>query len=613
MPSIPIQNITPLAANLVTGGESVPVVQRMGSNFYTYQTPISNFFYRNAIPFSALSGCPITWSTNTTTINSDVVIGSGSALEDLTVEGTVYLGGGTAQWGSTSVDIDNRTNTYAVFGPAGSSNDFAYLRQIGGDNSLTLALDLHDDGNHPTASQGFVIRKVASSAGTLDPITTIFCISGTGNVGIGTTNPSTALDVVGSVTLSQNNESLRFTDVSGTFPRLTMQNDNNFVFYGTNSTGGSRAIYSIPQRSNTSTFKFDVPVGIGRNALSANPYNSTTLVNLDVEGQIRASANSEEGGRIIIGNTRKAGKGVDNWAIWNMTSSGTYNYNNGLAFWKYSADGTNGGSTLFLSDSANGAVGIGPGFRTPTAPLHVLADTGNPHTNGIRLENTKTGASDGATIAVCTNGTNSGDPKVSWDITGVVGWSAGIDNSDSKKFKIANNWNDLTTRTRMVISPTDNNGVGGHTSFLINNMTEDDVAKPDTWGGGISTWDVFATGSVGVGPKGVVKAFMTSTGSMGAVSFNSTSSIRFKKNVEPLKDSLDKIQKLQGVTYNWKDTDKPDIGLIAEEVNKIYPDIVRKGEDNIPEAIDYGKLTAVLIESVKELTEKVKILEGKVK
>jgi len=86
-----------------------------------------------------------------------------------------------------------------------------------------------------------------------------------------------------------------------------------------------------------------------------------------------------------------------------------------------------------------------------------------------------------------------------------------------------------------------------------------------------------------------------------ASSFNSTSSLRYKQNVQPLSNALDIIENLQGVTFDWKDTGKSDIGLIAEQVNEVLPQFVLKDEDGIPQAVDYGKLTSVLIEAVKEL------------
>ena len=56
-------------------------------------------------------------------------------------------------------DASNRTNTYIAIGTAGASNDWAYLRQIGGSNQYNLALAFHDVGT----DAGFVIRDVKST------------------------------------------------------------------------------------------------------------------------------------------------------------------------------------------------------------------------------------------------------------------------------------------------------------------------------------------------------------------------------------------------------------------------------------------------------------------
>lgn len=91
-----------------------------------------------------------------------------------------------------------------------------------------------------------------------------------------------------------------------------------------------------------------------------------------------------------------------------------------------------------------------------------------------------------------------------------------------------------------------------------------------------------------------------------ARSFNSTSSLRYKQNVQPLCNALDTIEKLQGVTFDWKKTGQSDVGLIAEHVNEVLPQFVLKNEQGEPTAVDYGKLTSVLIEAVKELSTLVK-------
>ena len=91
------------------------------------------------------------------------------------------------------------------------------------------------------------------------------------------------------------------------------------------------------------------------------------------------------------------------------------------------------------------------------------------------------------------------------------------------------------------------------------------------------------------------------TGSVTAPSFNATSSIRFKEDLKPIQNALDIIKKLEGVTFTWKSTGKRDTGLIAEEVERVAPDFVLKDENNMPLAIDYGRITSVLIEAIKEL------------
>ncbi len=102
-------------------------------------------------------------------------------------------------------------------------------------------------------------------------------------------------------------------------------------------------------------------------------------------------------------------------------------------------------------------------------------------------------------------------------------------------------------------------------------------------------------GNVSVGANLVI------TGTATAVSYNSTSSKRFKTNITPISSALDILQKLEGVRFDWKETGKSDVGFIAEEVNNVLPEVVLKDENNEPLAIDYGKITSILIEAVKEL------------
>jgi len=52
------------------------------------------------------------------------------------------------------------------------------------------------------------------------------------------------------------------------------------------------------------------------------------------------------------------------------------------------------------------------------------------------------------------------------------------------------------------------------------------------------------------------------------------SSRRWKMNVRPMKDALGKVRRLRGVSFDWKDSGRHDIGLIAEDTGKIVPEVV---------------------------------------
>lgn len=91
----------------------------------------------------------------------------------------------------------------------------------------------------------------------------------------------------------------------------------------------------------------------------------------------------------------------------------------------------------------------------------------------------------------------------------------------------------------------------------------------------------------------------------------SESDIRIKENIEPITDALDLINRLNGVTYNKKFNTRRELGMIAQEVQKIIPAIVHSTEDNML-GISYPSVIAVLIEAVKDLTQKLVNIEKQI-
>lgn len=90
----------------------------------------------------------------------------------------------------------------------------------------------------------------------------------------------------------------------------------------------------------------------------------------------------------------------------------------------------------------------------------------------------------------------------------------------------------------------------------------------------------------------------------------SGSDIRWKENVADIDSALDAILQLRGVTFDWNTTDYPDngftdarqVGFIAQEVEEIIPELVSTGEDGY-KALAYDRMSAYLVEAVKELAE----------
>lgn len=80
-----------------------------------------------------------------------------------------------------------------------------------------------------------------------------------------------------------------------------------------------------------------------------------------------------------------------------------------------------------------------------------------------------------------------------------------------------------------------------------------------------------------------------------------------KEEINLIDNSLEKILKLNGVYFNWKEDGKRDIGLIAQNVKKVFPEIVQT--QNGYKSVDYSKLVAPLIEAIKEQEKRIQILE----
>ena len=233
---------------------------------------------------------------------------------------------------------------------------------------------------------------------------------------------------------------------------------------------------------------------------------------------------------------------------------------------------------------------LGIGTSSPEAPLHINASsTGTgPSSNGIYVRQSDNNKN--AVMGVRVNGSGSGNPYFSWDIEGVNGWSAGIDNNNGDSWDLCENW-DLNSSSGNVVAQAVRGS--GRTKFRIytdNGSVTGDSNWPD-WGGGFATWDILCM-------------------SMSYSGLSQRSDRNLKDNIVDIPVGLSQILQLRPVRYTWKDVPDggPHYGLIAQEAESIIPELVRNDGDNNTYRIKQ-EIVPILIKATQELNTKVTTLE----
>lgn len=149
-------------------------------------------------------------------------------------------------------------------------------------------------------------------------------------------------------------------------------------------------------------------------------------------------------------------------------------------------------------------------------------------------------------------------------------------------------------------------GLGNHLNGKIRFQT-----------GSIESVTIYENGNVGIGTAKILTMLpdgmkFAVAGDAYATNWKTSSSIRLKDNIKPIDNALEKVKQLNGVSFTWKDSRKNSVGLIAEEVGEVLPELVSyesNGED--ARGLDYDKLTALLIEAVKEQQKQIEQLKAR--
>ena len=234
---------------------------------------------------------------------------------------------------------------------------------------------------------------------------------------------------------------------------------------------------------------------------------------------------------------------------------------------------------------------LGIGTSTPATALQIengnsmgSGDPGNNNVPSIYVYNNNNASNTANSIvAIRTAGTGSGKPYLSIDINGVSGYSMGINNpTDQLIFNTT--WNFST-------------GSGGNNALIINRSGQSRVIVPSSSGGYVTDW-----------PNGWGGGLATFDFSCAGIYYNTLSArsdIRLKNTINDLSDDLvNNYLNLRPVTYYWNNDKSSDtklqFGLIAQEVEKLFPEMVNTGSDNMQtKSINYQALHALSLKVIQ--------------
>ena len=99
------------------------------------------------------------------------------------------------------------------------------------------------------------------------------------------------------------------------------------------------------------------------------------------------------------------------------------------------------------------------------------------------------------------------------------------------------------------------------------------------------------------------------SGTLNSVIFNSLSDARKKTNINLISDALHVVEHIRGVTFDWLETGLPSAGLIAQDVEMFLPELMSTHGDT--KSLNYNGVIGVLVEAIKELSDKVRMLENR--
>lgn len=556
--------------------------------------------------------------------NGNVGIGTTSPAYKLDIAGDVFTNtkyvsdtGELLSLYESSWNVGNRDHYIIYNGWRSNTGDYLMMKGAGNQSSLNGAV-IVSDGNNGRTYFGRHANQSPANDNAITPLDETYAFIGatatyfSSNVGIGTTSPGQKLDVSGNVqgnNIYANDSSVpslymeRGDGTPQPVIRLVKSNDNLLI--------GHTAIDEV-------IFYDDAGEAMRLNGTGNLGIGTTSpAVKLDVSGQGAFSRNyvygqsnyhialNEDSGAGYIGNVNGspyiANASYYGSQIYNVSASQT-----GLASVYVQSTGdilfltntfTAGASSIQTANQrmvvkGNGNVGIAT--TNPTSTLHLYGDNSKGWERHLYLDY---------------NGT---------DIAAIV------TDADGLKFRNMTGGNNFYFRTSgnatsLFVNDSGNVGIGEtsvdarlhittSSAGLVNQKFES--AGSAAWRIGVpasSTSFVFDNANDNLSSA---KLSIDASGNLTAAGdVTAYSDARLKENVETLPNALESVKAMRGVTYNKIGEEKQSIGVIAQEVQAVLPQLVAEDEEGTL-SVAYGNITAVLIEAIKEQQEQIDELKA---
>ena len=414
--------------------------------------------------------------------------------------------------------------------------------------------------------------------GTTTDATVKMTIDKNGNCGIGTTNSQAKLDVNGSVifrsTLAFFDDTLAADSSSGTENRIKIGNGVDLQLFHDGRSGKNNSVIRSTTgdlQINSGNSAGDVVISLNENVanetkeLSAKfikdgavelyhngvgPKLETTSTGVSIDGKLQIEGTAENSQLLRLVNTQHSG-GLNSAQL------------------KFGVTNSHGERNCRIEavEHENIGHGIALDFYTNNT------DSTDGETHRMRI-----GADGNVGI-----GTDA--PSVTLDITGAGGGNGEVHVKRT-------NGAECQVQAQAAVAVFGSNS--NHKVQLKSNST--------------TALTIDTSQRIGIGIADPTEKLHVSGNILATDTITPNSDIAFKKDIEPLTNVLNKVTQLLGINFTYKNNNEKSMGLVAQDVEKVFPELVRGEEGN--KSLNYMGLTGALIEAIKELSAKVEALEA---